>query len=744
MAAGDISSVTVNADGKSVDIKILSITAGGTYAYDGLGSSSGLVQSSTAKIVLIATSKGFDSAGSATTIARTVYGTKVQRVPGTAGLAETVSGSDLIITFALSEPIYQKDNTGGGNSGTAVTYTILSGLYTKTGVPSNAGTGTATNSSTLAYYTPRGQWDRTPDLQLVGSNFTLRFDPQYLHGYAGISAVRFTSVGQTSANSVDTYVTSRTARQAAGTSLYTDSYVTTVPISGYTQGESIKNRVRVYPAIGDTAFDTDVRSTASDYAVQCDSTLTLTCDKTAALTVYGIVVTGSPGGTASANIATARADPFPTIQAALIAGASLVYYKNQAHTFSTPGSTPAALGYWRTVTPDPTDLGGIVLIDTGFVTFKTDIHWLGGTLKLTGNLSILTSTTKYLWFDGVTFNKNGQTLAAAFLDDTLGGFFTDCVFDDPSAWKLTRQGGDIVRMCFDGCDFGTGSATAITAFWKMVACKGTGVNPAGSQSTTVTVANIANQLFKNNRFLSVDAGIAFHDLGGALTDYFILGNVVEAIGLSTPAFAFVDGTTENNLDHVVFSHNTLLGQRENYAYNDYGAAAIYRRGWSIRNNVFGNQEIKSDLFTPANAARVGNWWDYYGTQNSGNFARLSDFPPDYSGLSSTLSAADPLFTDDRSGNNSGGASNYQYNANSGLGGGTYSILSGSPLRSLLLANTRHSAYDLAGTAIPNDGTGATGAYQFPITTGNATWRQSGANVLSGNLIGQAGVFGVLV
>jgi hypothetical protein len=587
---GDPIAAAINADGKSIAITFKGMATGGTYLYDtaGAGETLGLTDTSTAKGVLTVVSKGFDSTGAATTTSRTVYVTRRLRVAGTSGADETTSGSDVVINFALSEPVYAKDTTGGGNSGTAPVLVTLSGLYTKSAVPSNAKTVTCVNNSALAYYTPRGQWG-TIDRQKVLTDFDLEFDPQHLHGVAGIACVVFTCTGQTSSHVESATVTSRTARQRAGTSLYSDAYKTTITLSGFTQGEDIACRVRVYPSIGDTAFDSDNQS--SDYLVQHDNTLTFKCDKTAALEVFGIVDTGGSDvtGTASATIATARALPFATIQKAERAGASKIYIKNQTHLYTTPGSTPTALGYWCVVQLDPTDLGGIVTIDTGFVTVKsTYLKFKGCTMKLTGNLSIFTGTTRNLWFDGITFDANGQTLAGPICDDIAGAVFTDCAID-PLKFKLNRSGTDIVRHSFDGCDFGSPSSDkAVESFWRAVACKST-ANVSFNGAVNVTASPLrANVLVKNNRLLSVTTPIDF-DVGltAATTDYFFIGNEFEGLtaGLAgSPAFSFGQAGTEYDKDHVVIAHNTILGERENHLYND-GAgdntAVKYRRYASV-------------------------------------------------------------------------------------------------------------------------------------------------------------------
>jgi hypothetical protein len=726
MAAGDILSVTVDALARLVDVKVEGVAAGGSYVYDSSGSTTELVAALTAKLKLVATSKGHTGAGAATTTPREIYGQKVLRIAGLSTPLETVSGSDLIISFALSAPIYDLDDAAG--SGVDVSYTILPGLYTKSGVPNAAASGTAVNNSTLAYYSPRGQWV-TINFQRVDADFEVEFDPQYLHGIAGTAAVRFTITGSTTGAILDQYVTSRTKRQRTGSSLYSDAFRLPVPIALCTLGETITCRARVYTSIGDQVFDTNSRG--SDLAIQKNSNLTFKY----AAKIYAIVDTGAGGGSAtSTTLATARLTPFATIQAAMIAGANTIYVKNQSHTFNTPASTPSDLGYWMEVTQDPADLGGTVtLANVVLITFKHHLRFTNITVKLGGNLGLLTSTGKYLWFDRVYHDDNGVTLAANMADDVLGTFYTDCTWSDSYRFKLNPNGGDLVRQSFDGCDFGTASTSYQLSAWHcMVACKGVNISPRSAWPSSTTVGNgwRNNLLFKNCEFSKIGAagGCEFSNHGEATTDYFFVGLTLEGTNLvGTAVFGVGQGNTEYDIDHGVIAHITAPGGKVNYLYNDGvpgNAVVKYRRGWGTAGIFFGDRNTKHDLFTDpgppvtANANRIGGWWHDVGTLSSGHRARISTFPPDYAGLGSVVSSADPGFTDDRSGD-TGGSDPFHYNANSGLGQGDYSLTAVSPMLACLQANTAHATCDSRGVDILNNGMGATGARQRRIATSYA-------------------------
>jgi len=733
MATGSIKSVTVQADGISVAVKFEGLGTGGTYAYDAAGGaeSAGLAQVSTAKGLLTITTKGFSAAAATTTPTITTYLTRARRVAGVSTKDETVSGSDVIIVFSLSEPVYSGD--------TLTACTLLAGLYTQGGNASRAsGTPDAdptfTNNSTLAYPVPRGMWSRTVDNQLVGADFSLRFDPQYVHGgFDGIACVRFDVDGATSLVNQNSIVTTRTKFKRTATNAYSDDYESgTFTIAAFTQAENLACRCRAYPVRGDTAFDTGTHG--SDYKIQENHTLTFKCNKTGALTIYAVVDTGAGGGSAtSAVLATARGTPYATIQAAVVAGATLIYIKNQNHTLATLASAPAALGYWRQVTQDPIDLGGTVCLN-GFAIMKADYLWFNNVnVKMTAAAALYAGVAgcSMRWSD-CAFNSNGFRASQHICSEDFDGvYWENCTGLTAYQFALNYVSGSVKnRHSYDGVDFGTSStAQKVNGWWKMVACNYGGKGyPNNNHGTATAGANKFNTLFKNNKALDVHNSISFNGSasGGEDTaargDMFFVGNVLEGIELSgSPIFSIAEGTAEVDHDHGVFAHNTLPGAKNNYLYNDglpANTSNYSRKWWAVSGNVFASQNTKHDLFTGnggANAARVGGWWHDWGTCCYDNWARLSIFPPDYAGIGSIVSVSDPLFTDDRSGDASG-ASEYHYNANSGTGSGDYHIGSSSPLRARLSHGPRHAAYDRDGVPIP--ASGAVGGYQYPVLSSN--------------------------
>src|SRR5512145_993495 len=182
MAAGDILSCTIDPLGWKATVVIEGFKDGGAYAWGFTTSANKINIPSAAKVVFTVVSEGYNSSGVLGTITRTIYGTETLRnpYPNEATLQETEAGGNLSIVIALSEPIYDDDNTGVGKSGTAPTVSIAAGWYTDSGTggssaPNNACTNLAvTNNSTLDYPKVIGNW-AWPCYERVTADFAVEF-----------------------------------------------------------------------------------------------------------------------------------------------------------------------------------------------------------------------------------------------------------------------------------------------------------------------------------------------------------------------------------------------------------------------------------------------------------------------------------------------------------------------------------------------------------------------------------------
>jgi hypothetical protein len=712
-----ISTVEIIASGREADIVILLASGGGTYLFD--SSNESLQDTSTAKVVFTVVSRGY-TGSSLGTITRTVYGTIVSRHSGiepsgggTFEVAEdVVGGVNLKIRIALSEPIYAKDKTGAGNSGTDPVVNILANWYTESAVGTAAtGAGFAvTNSSTLAYFVPFGQWSDLPN-ERVSSNFHLGFSARHCHG---IAAVVMTAIGATSSHSqASGDVTTQNARLLTATGFVVNEYSTTIPISGYTQGEDIDLRCLAYPTVGDTALDTDNFTTGGGYAVlEGRGPRHFVCDKNDAVRAYGCVdsVNGNDGtGVVSTTLATAEASPYATWKGAIDGGATHIYFVDVGpHNLNTR-STNKSASFSITCEPHPNQASTVscVIADNIGNLKIAPCKFKNLTIKLAGTLTFWGgSGSSALIYEDCYMDNNTFTLAE--LDyDFDGLYWKNCIFSDHSKWTLQGGGGDRHRLWLEGCKSNTTATTfKFRNVWRMVACDFPGgrfyLSHAGD-----TAELPRNVLWETSRHLSCTDGNNFtNDIDGDVSEISICGNLVEGITASlagTPIATIVEGT-QHTVSHVIIAHNTLVGERVNAFYDD-GAAGQTSIGIKCCGNILGEWNCATDLTHNSGpyTGRVGRWWYHFATQAYAIVTQdtTATFRPHpsytkYCGIDSTADGVGATFVNDLTGS---------------TGGGDYNLQPGSVGLGILTAGVAVLAYDQIGRIIPNDGSGAVGALQ---------------------------------
>lgn len=212
----------------------------------------------TPKCSLAVTSLGFDAALAATTISRTVLGTALVMLPypNFTTPDTTVVGSDLDVLIALSDWVYAKDKSGGGNSGSDPVVTALAGLLTSSLGATLAAAKVVTNSSTKAYHTPSAQWANEQRRPVNGATILELFP---IHGHARnqkpVAAVRITATGATSGATDSEIVTEFSFSSIDGCPVY----AATLDIStanGFTRGEVVNINAQLAPWVGDALIDT--------------------------------------------------------------------------------------------------------------------------------------------------------------------------------------------------------------------------------------------------------------------------------------------------------------------------------------------------------------------------------------------------------------------------------------------------------------------------------------------------------
>lgn len=171
--------------------------------------------------------------------------------------SEEVISGNLLVRVALSDYVYQKDNTGGGNSGTAPTYTAPVGFIVNSGGASQSSTVNAassvTQNSTAAYTGAVINWD-WPDHSLIqGSTLTLRASAFQQSARQGrpVRCVIFT-VSDTHSHTVTQTVLSPTYDPTVGDGNPVVEYIGSIATASFTNGDTLTANFTAYPWIGDS------------------------------------------------------------------------------------------------------------------------------------------------------------------------------------------------------------------------------------------------------------------------------------------------------------------------------------------------------------------------------------------------------------------------------------------------------------------------------------------------------------
>lgn len=706
---GDVLTATILASGERAELLIKGKTTGGTYDF-GLGPDPETDPvPDAAKVVFTVTSKGFDDAGVATTNVRTVYATKFVRkvTPDEDDANETVSGSDVIIRVWLSDYIYAKDKAGVGNSGVDVTVTIAAGVYTQGGA-SNSSTPTVTNNSAAPYQKPIGNHSTTPYRRHVG-NVTGGVVAFERHGQQKrpVRAVKVT-VTDEGAHSVSQIITEPTIDAGAGDAKPVIEFLYSIAQTTFTQGDKLTINFIVYPWVGDVVLDSSDAVNAVLSPNYCPQEHL--CDKggTYGVTVALVDPTGSDAG-ANTVYDEAVFDPltaykFLTIgkAAAAIAaynntnrsrndvGGGIVYLNAGSYAWlgstNTYGTTPET---WITITPTTGVARSDVMIATKSLNSDISDRINVKNVKITVTTVNVFDSTIATWLEGCEIN----TTNIGLFNTTNGRFWlTQCVIPQLAQGVKPASGVNCAPSLVRGCDF-TGFAKEILCY-TVIGNKRTGV-VAGMPTLFLTeisgmgtpqpkgwIIAFNSILGWRTDAVAISVGVINSNTHGGAIIQNLFENAQNGIGQGLADIGASDTFATNTpLNNFLVWHNSFIGQRCFFGYNETGAASKDRLFWSCVNNYWCRWAVKTDTFPPANAARVGNWSVVNSVGSSGDqkaqnqqsipnnffaeFAGLDCHQPSTSEATTYAQFVDPK----------------HYNgASDAAGGGDYHPQAGSPLK----------------------------------------------------------------
>jgi len=707
----------IHGNGWIAEIVFKGLAAGGTF--------------DASKVTLTVEDPGYDATG-AVTRTRTISGGTVLRrqYPNESTTMIDAVGDDVRIRFSLDDDVY------AGSTITAVD--VAAGAYTG----ANAGApATITNDSTLAYPKPLFAWLNVPHERATGSSFAIEAVAYHKHAMLGRQVARIEYSASDGTNTAATQTASTPTLSEIQTKGHiVEAYKAAIPLAALNAGALFNVNAKVYPWIGDASAVLDLAADGIAWpTAQAQTLLRVFNDRTGSYGgAYAYVKEGATGGAVSDNPTTARAAPFPTINAALVA---IVAWNNtnRGHNDHSGGTirlmddgaggavahvptatfNVAAGNCLTTIEQDPLNTGVASMSLTATRQTASMLRWAvdiaqQGAFTLDGGSN---TNDKVIVYDGITLSYNGGTTAinycqglAYWRNVTFSGLSSGNQSPFWSSYVTTNTQAAMALgcVCHDstvnfrvavigatiGCDFRRGY------FDEYNLASYTLVDPSDGM------------VIANNRLLDVRASSRIAYSQDYARGAAIVQNIVErANATAAPALQISADSAMNTVDNIVVMHNTVPGTdlagRINIAYND---KAVARKVATVRFNAFHQYNVKGDLFDQpgAGTGKVGNWHTRFGVGFKGNAigasTQGSQTPSAGSWLGDYLEPSTVVGTALAFVNNKGGE------AATGLG--DYHLTGETnPAYDRVPSGLQALAYDLDGRPRHDDGTGAAGAYE---------------------------------
>lgn len=642
-ALGDIIGASVRSDGWTMKITMDDLATGGTYntGWVNSGGVLNLAPSSVPRIVLTVASAGFTSTGTPTTNIRTVHGT----IPlVTADLAETIQhqvvGGDLEVIIGLNEWIYANDT---------VTVSILNDIYVNGATSSSPVTNLAVTNqashSANGYFPVDFGWTRPPSQLVSGSTLTVSCWASDRHADGQPArCVRFTATDGTTTQTI--IKSTMEKRPMPGDHNPSAEFVADFDNTQFIQGATVTVNASAYPFIGDASnvFNTTSYSAQPTYD---PGPLTFVCNKTGA---YGtsIALVDAATGVDATGVAydPATYNPVTAAKFATVAGAAVkiaarnntVYGRNDLsgsvvevlagnQVWLGPsgafGTTPAT---WLTIRPaagvadhavvfnsssgvyDLTDRVRVErckLSMTGSGPTGCNMLWLDRNWMESTGTSVISGNT-FVWATGNKI-KNWATGLKTFSTANIGGYVLVRGNEFDGFRNLIISPMIIANTKVDRTSV---SPSVPNLFIQ----DGNGGSQGPSESAFVVYNKFLGIAGQGIKYINQ---VAYMPVRGVT----IAENLFESVSNATnyALFQFSASDQYNQfVNNVKIWNNTVIGERHFIAYNSTGTQPVWYLGWSLKNNIAWEYNIKDNNHDVSSSARIGNWSILYGVGQSGN------------------------------------------------------------------------------------------------------------------------------
>lgn len=654
-----ITGAEISTNGWQLILHVAGLNTNGTYSF---GWATNRQPTGAEKVALAVTSPGYNSLGQTTSMTRFVFGTLQVRFPypGQSFTAESTTGTGITIPMGLSDYVFS------GDSG--ITLNLLSGLYSQGGSNTPSISGLAvTNGSLQAYPKVVANWSWPGYQRETGATMRLRAvgfagqRPYPFEAVAGrpLAAMKFVATPSSGA-AVTSVVSAMSIDRTLPDLLPTGEYLADIPLSGMTNGATIRCDFVAYPHIGDSNAVFDTTENLYTGATGLPKAITNLCDR---LNTYSdsIAIVAPTGNDTNGTTTTTAGYPthtnfflthakaahaIKTNNAGLFGhddvGGGIVLTKNGSYNWLGGGFAYGNAPTANIIIADyPGDPGYTFTNASGFHDISDRIKIVGATF--TGNNEPL-SGTDYIWLDSCTIS-NTSTL----------GFIGSC----PSTWLTHCR----VQTC-------TGGLRPPSTQHNRYQIRGSNLDGfSGSIIPGTFIGNVHPQRVGAGNFTlnsdiagsatSSDFGIWYNNVIAGLQNsgscvawgqntnngkgFAIVQNVfVITTNGSSAVFNF--GTSALNHTNLILAHNAFVGKRvAGFGYNDTGTNAAWRVLWTFLGNLIENGGWKTDTHDTGSGNRVGNWplmWgvgyrnNYHPSVNSSGAEAPGSFVPYWMGLSS--------------------------------------------------------------------------------------------------------------
>jgi hypothetical protein len=686
-------------------------------------------------LTLSVTDPGFDTAGNVTTVARTITGVAHLRRQYPNGNSKMIStdGTNLTLYITLDDWIY---------SGTTIVSASIGSTFYPSCVASNA--ASKLNLSATAYTKPLFGWIN-PQQESSGSTFAVESVAFHRHATAGqqVACIKY------SANDGTTTSPVVTASSPALSSRITQGNIPevwkgTVDMSSLAQATMCTVNAQVYPWIGDSSAVLNLSSDGAAWPTALAITkLRVFNDRTGGYGgAFAYVQNGASGGTVSTTAATARAAPFPTIEAALNAiqtfnnankghndfggGTVRIMDSGAATTITINGAPSNAYGVtWCNIEKDPLATFAVTITWGSQQQWPQMIRWRGGlAISHTAARTFLgqdEASGLFCW-DGISIGAGVEISWHA-----IKYLYNVTATGAPAGFNGFASSTYAIA-CAMGFNIPQGvNSGDITGLQDALSVVGNIIPDSLIEATNASYGDDGRILYNNRFYYTIFARTsATSTLAHGVAN---VQNVYEtdAVPNNVCMNFFADGDL-TFINNYIDMHNTAVGERCSRMYNDVAADLVVPNGvvkmGVSKYTIVDDYNIKTDTHIPNGGGAPGNWAFTYSVGNTGNVslfgsksgtapvnnnldnylgnAWLPSSEPDLS-VSASLTNAQvmALFTNFTVGPHA-----------SPVRGGNYQpVNTATSLKNRVPAGKSILKYDIAGNLRKTDGTGAAGAYE---------------------------------